>query len=824
MPSKNEYDLTTLYFPDRVMEKLEMLKSYPMTVVEAPSGFGKTTAVRAFFSKFIGESIPVYWHTFLGEGFSASWESLCKLFAQADKESGEKLMELGTPDEDSLPLITEILENMDCDEEIYIVLDNFQEMRIPFVRRLLEAFAKQGGEKLHVVVVTQQLSIEGTLVAGQNHRIYRITSRDLTFTRPDAEGYYRQAGLRITPKQLDSVYRRADGWIAALYLQMLAFVQTGSFESGDMEKLMHTAMWGKLSPEAQNALLTLSVFQSFTLPQSEFMTGIPSEQARMILQENPFIRFDRETRHYHMHSILRSYLLRLFEDKPEAHKKSIYMRCGDWFSKSISYVNALRFYHMADAPDAYEKIFALPLTSLDVADNSVGEDIRPIIFDLIDKTDYDTKLRYPQSMINVAFALFFLGEHQRLLRMGEEIGRIIDDSALSEREKDALRGEMALLMSFLEYNRIDKMSEKHRAALALIGGSTTFISNQSTWTFGSPSILYMYYRESGKLEEELMQMDECMPYYYQLADGHGSGAEIVMRAEAEFNRGNLDAAETICHKALFVADSKKQNSIYQCGLFLLARIALLRGDLSAMRTARQALQERSKLNKEDLCRHTLDLCEGFLHTTMGESENLPVWLSQNEISQKYLSMMVVPFAHIIYGRALLLRKEYFKLLGAGEYCMGVSGIFPNLLPQVYAQIYMAQANAALGRETQAVELLVNALETALPDKLYMPFVENGEGLKKLMPLAAQGIADKDGLAKIDELAHVFCKSLRKIKADKPTLSERELEVYGLIAEGLTNKQIAQRLFVSPSTIKTMVSRIFEKTGATSRTQLAGQKK
>ncbi len=60
--------------------------------------------------------------------------------------------------------------------------------------------------------------------------------------------------------------------------------------------------------------------------------------------------------------------------------------------------------------------------------------------------------------------------------------------------------------------------------------------------------------------------------------------------------------------------------------------------------------------------------------------------------------------------------------------------------------------------------------------------------------------------------------LNQAKADALTLTPREIEVLGLMAEGLSNKEMAERLFVSENTIKTHCSRVFDKVGAGRRTQ------
>ena len=59
-------------------------------------------------------------------------------------------------------------------------------------------------------------------------------------------------------------------------------------------------------------------------------------------------------------------------------------------------------------------------------------------------------------------------------------------------------------------------------------------------------------------------------------------------------------------------------------------------------------------------------------------------------------------------------------------------------------------------------------------------------------------------------------------ADPPDgLTHRELEILGLMAQGLTNPEIAERLFLSNHTVKTHINRIFAKTGSRDRVAAVG---
>ena len=61
-------------------------------------------------------------------------------------------------------------------------------------------------------------------------------------------------------------------------------------------------------------------------------------------------------------------------------------------------------------------------------------------------------------------------------------------------------------------------------------------------------------------------------------------------------------------------------------------------------------------------------------------------------------------------------------------------------------------------------------------------------------------------------------ALNEGKREDLGITRRELEILALISQGMSNREIAQKLFVSENTVKTHSSRVFDKLGAKRRTQ------
>jgi DNA-binding NarL/FixJ family response regulator len=90
-------------------------------------------------------------------------------------------------------------------------------------------------------------------------------------------------------------------------------------------------------------------------------------------------------------------------------------------------------------------------------------------------------------------------------------------------------------------------------------------------------------------------------------------------------------------------------------------------------------------------------------------------------------------------------------------------------------------------------------------------------------LTAKERASRIGAAWVSRRARELLQTAALIERGRgrqDVLTSRERQVLDLVAEGLTNREISQRLFISGKTTSTHVSAILRKLGATTRTQAA----
>jgi ATP/maltotriose-dependent transcriptional regulator MalT len=136
-------------------------------------------------------------------------------------------------------------------------------------------------------------------------------------------------------------------------------------------------------------------------------------------------------------------------------------------------------------------------------------------------------------------------------------------------------------------------------------------------------------------------------------------------------------------------------------------------------------------------------------------------------------------------------------------------------------ILQALAHDTRGHRAKAVGSLRRAVALAEPEGYMRIFVDEGSAMAELLA----GLNESSGTAKdyIHKLLNAFEKKNELHPTPKPQplidpLSERELEVLRLVAQGLSNDQISKKLFLSVNTVKGHNLRIFGKLQVKSRTE------
>ena len=140
------------------------------------------------------------------------------------------------------------------------------------------------------------------------------------------------------------------------------------------------------------------------------------------------------------------------------------------------------------------------------------------------------------------------------------------------------------------------------------------------------------------------------------------------------------------------------------------------------------------------------------------------------------------------------------------------------------ELHLLQALAwhAMNLLPKARQSLMNALETAIPGGYIRLFVDEGEPVEKMLRKLAGDMRESPNLAEyVDRLLSAFEPVARNLKQPDELvdpLTDREMEVLRYIAEGWSNPEIANRLFLSPNTLKAHAQNIFMKLNVHNRLQ------
>ena len=817
---KRKPSFNTIYISERVQECLRPIAHCALTTVVAPMGYGKTTAINWFLAEKTkgGKAVAIRLSVY-SEKLPMLWRSAQDAFRFAGLDV-LSAFDFPTGEAAATLVLEELCRAFSSGKTAYyLFLDDFHLLRDERAVRFICRISARLPDNAHLIVASRDRFLPAGEIVRLGGNLHQIGMEHLRLNHTELAVYAHRCGAELSEQQLEALLRSSEGWFSAIYLNLRALSERGRLPdaSSDIFEMFTAAMIDPLPPGRQEFLAVMGLADEFTAEMARFVTENPETDA--IIQDltcqNAFVTRLPDSQRYRFHHMMKECALRKFRTLPEQSQICYWNRFGSWYGAQRQYLHALGAYGRSGNSDA-----ALTIIEKD-AGNLLSALHPEELLERLNACPEEVLTRHPTAILVLMRRLFTWRQIPKMLQLKALLERAIAESPdMPEEERGNLLGECDLIMSFLMYNDITKMSELHRSASRQMSRPAVTIQAGSSWTFGSPSVLMMYYRAPGELQKETHEMHECMPHYYRITNGHGLGAELVMDAEASFMQGKLREAEIGLARARAAIVGSGQENMALCCDFLELRLLRSGGrhrlDIKARAEALLARHDVVLLNM-------FESILAYYYALLQEAEKIPDVFRLHRLDTVNYFAPGKPMMELIENQVYLAQGEFPRVIGRSELLLSGCESLHYALVALHIRLQTASAYEALGNRAMARKLLVRALEDAQPDGFVLPFAENAPYLMNHYSALSREL-ETPFAASVCELSERWLSRQQTSGSRQEPiealreLSERERSVAQLMALRKTNREIAETLFLSEGTVKQYINRIYSKLQLTGTAQ------
>jgi len=870
---------TKLYIPPprpkvvlrpHLVERLNEGLHCKLTLISAAAGFGKTTLTSEWVA---GCKRPVAWLS-LDEGDNDSARFLIYLVTALQTimaNIGEGV--LGALQSPQPPPIESILtallnEITTIPDHFILVLDDYHLIDAKPVDNALTFLLEHLPPQMHLVIATREDPHLPLARLRARSQLTELRAADLRFTPAEATDFLNQMmGLNLSEEDIAALETRTEGWIAGLQLAALSmqghqdatsFIQSFTGSHHFVLDYLVEEVLQQQPGSVQTFLLRTSILDRMCGPLCDAVLLDPSASGQETLEyiesANLFIvPLDNERRWYRYHHLFAGFLRQRLHQSAVPHigderggVAEYHIRASIWYEDNGLELEA--FNHAAAAND------------VDRAERLIEGDGIPLhfrgavtaILNWLESLPTTVLNARPSLWVRSATLLLVTGQTtgvEEKLQAAEAAMQGIPSAVKGPDDKTRnLIGQIATARSTLALTRYqpEAMITQSRRALEYLPPDNLLSRFRANWTMA------MAYQFRGERAAAGRAYTECLSIAQASGNIIGTSlATICLGQIQELENQLYPAAETYRRSLQLLGDYYSPPSASEAYLGL-ARIFYEWNDLDA---AEQHGQQSLQLARQyDRVIDRFVICEVFLarlKLARGDVAGAAAMLAETEQSVRQ--------HNFVYRMPEVAAAQVLMLLRQGDLAAAAQLAKTHELPISQARVHLAQGDpsAALallsplrqqmeakgwadellkvmvlqavvqhvhGEKDKAVQLLGEALALAEPGGFIRIFVDEGAPMAQLLLEAASHGVMPDYIGK---LLTVFEAEKRKSE-DKPDLppaqplieplSQRELRILQLIAQGLSNREISERLFLALSTVKGHNRNIFDKLQVQSRTE------
>jgi LuxR family maltose regulon positive regulatory protein len=860
-----------------LLKKLDKVAEGTLVLVSAPPGFGKT----ALLSEWIHQSgFAAAWVSLdTSDNDPARFlRYVINALQTVEKNIGRTaLAELESP---QLPTPDRLLTNLINDiatlpDQMVLVLDDYHLIDDPQIHSMVEFILDHLPSQLYLAIATRAdppLSIARLRVQEQ---LVEIRATDLSFNAKETTSFLNDSmTLGLTTQDISRLAIRTEGWIAGLQLAAISMLGRDdisefidSFTGGDhhIADYLIEEVLAQQPEQVRDFLLKTSILDHLSAQLCDAVSGRHDSRQMLTDLENDnlfVLPLDGQRQWYRYHRLFADLLIqRLSQDSPDILPE-LHRSASEWFEQNGMINEAID--HALAAEDFKRAIHLMEphVWSVLMRQGEVSTLQRWLL-----SIPSDVIRNHPRISILSAWMLFFS------LRTEEIESRLLEaEGALKTAPDRDISGELAAIRGTLlqMQGNLPAAIEQFRVALESVAEDNltirAIIGMDLGWSHMSTDNLAAasdHFTEAERLNKQLG--------YFTAALKSG-----CLLAEVHISQGHLNQADELYRQQLKNAEKWALIESPIMGLLYggMSELALERNDLVLAAKHADNCMEAFRHGGPILSILMAHLIKADVACAMGnlktagshfqEAEqivdqlNIPIWSQrvkanqarlwiiwylQNEDKQVrkhieawvetcslsrtphpldtaiFLSSHTHDYEHLTLARALIMLDTPEEALEMCSWLLPASEKAGRQRSVVEILILHSLAQKTAGQDELALVSLERALELAEPEDYVRLFVNEGTPLVELLErISADDSKSRSKYLRKLLLAFKVPVSTKDESEPVDSLSDRELEVIKLIEAGLSNTEIAGKLFISLDTVKSHTKNINSKLHVHRRTQ------
>ena len=865
----------------RLLDAMSELPAKRLTVLKAPAGFGKTSVAAAWSQRLRQDLNAVAWltidrdddeaHRFLFYVAQALQQARIGVGADAIDLIQESF--LISPHAIVSALIKDLT---DLDDELYLFFEDYHCLTRPEIHEAVAFFLRHAPSHCHVVLTTRvepQLPLASLRAQNQ---LLEIDTSSLRFDLQETRSFLeigKPGALALSDVRL--LHEKTEGWPAALRIVACTSVQSGrdlgwyarnlSGTHRPMSAYMAELLDG-LPREMVLFMLRTAVLDRLCAPLCDMVAGTGSSQETLESIENRqllLMPLDEEGVWYRYHALLAEHLNQRLKSELAHELPGLHRRASLWYAAQELWTDAVQ--HAIAAGDA---------------DRALGW-IKNCAMTLVKRGDLFTLLEWqrlfpielmrshPEVRLAIAWGMALAMRFDDSLKLGTEIER--DLGAAPSTHGEVVRLECKAIRSVAFALKDDTEGALHLAQDCLDRSTDPWTANVASNVvryghlkagnlkkfYATPWMPYSIdedrrnvfasvYRRciQGMAEAQQLRIAVAERHYFdalQLAQQHVGSNSVAaalpasLIARIRYEQGRLEEAEAmlIDREPLVGAATLLDCVLSAC--FVMTRIAVHRMNFERAHALLERAENRGKTRGWGrLCAAAvLERTRIYIHEGRIE-EGAECVTRLERVAAEYPVSTNCAWSDI-RRYAALARAYVSSAEGRFDEAMSILIGLEDELEAVHnlylvfrVRTYLAAVRFRADHVAEAVSSFRSVLAAFAQAGLYYPVLDEGVEIGPLLAASHENAKRTGGspelFSYVENLTALWRSRFQSQARQAPSsaivdsLSAREGDILRLIAGGLSNKEIARNLAITPETVKSHVKHIFTKLSVEKRAQ------